>query len=153
MEGVTEKSRIWYIVNVEGVVYRPDDNRYLMIVRGAGEKHLPGVLSFPGGKVEGAYFVQDVLEITVRAEIKEEVCVELDDIAYVESHAFIGNGEPCIDIVFLCRYKEGEARPGDTQEVDSVSWMSYEEILTHENVPAWTKESLKLAEKKRLQIK
>lgn len=154
MEDRTENLPIWYIVNVEGVVYRPEDCRYLMIVRGAGEEYLPGVLSFPGGKVEGAEFVQDVLETTVRREILEEVGVEVhDDVTYVESHSFIGDGEPCVDIVFLCRYKDGEASPGDPEEVDSVIWMSYEEVLDNENAPVWTKESLKLAENKRVELK
>ena len=124
------------------------------MVRGEGEEYLPRVLSFPGGKVEGADFLQDVLEITVRREIKEEVGVEVhDDVTYVESHSFIWDSEPVVDVVFLCKYKEGEAHQGDLEEVDSVIWMSYEEILTHENVPVWTKESLKLAEKKRMQLK
>jgi NADH pyrophosphatase NudC (nudix superfamily) len=145
---------IWYIVNVEGIVYRPEDSLYLMMIRGEGEEVLPGVLSFPGGKVEGAEFVQDVLETTVRREIMEEVCVEVhDDVTYVESHSFVWEGEPVVDVVFLCRYKEGQACPGDPLEVESVVWMSYEEVLEHEKAPEWTKESLRLAEKKRIELK
>ena len=64
---------IWYIVNVEGVIYNQEDKKYLMVVRGAGEEYLPGVLTFPGGKVEGAEFEQDILETTIRREILEEV--------------------------------------------------------------------------------
>lgn len=145
---------IWYIVNVEGVVFRQEDNRYLMLVRGAGEEYLPGVLSFPGGKVEGADFVDNVLEVTVRREILEEVGVIVhDDIVYVESHSFVGDGEPCVDVVFLCRYKDGEAKSGDLDEVDSVIWMSYSDILQNKDAPEWTKQSLKLAEKKRIKLK
>jgi 8-oxo-dGTP diphosphatase len=154
MEKRPLESPIWYIVNVEGVVFRPADNRYLMIVRGAGEDYLPGALSFPGGKVEGAGFEDDVLESTVRREIREEVGLEIhDDITYVESHSFVGDGEPCVDVVFLCRYMGGEAHPGDPEEVESVIWMIYEEILEHPDVPEWTKKSLKLAEKKRTKLK
>jgi len=54
--------------------------------------------------------VQDVLEITIRREIMEEVGVEVhDDVNYVESHSFVADGEPYVDIVFLCRHKDGEA--------------------------------------------
>lgn len=145
---------IWYIVNVEGVVYRKEDNRYLMMVRGEGEEYLPGALSFPGGKVEGAEFVDNVLEATVRREILEEVGVEVhDDITYVESHSFVGDGEPCVDVVFLCRYKDGEALPGDPEEVESVAWMRYDEVLQNPDAPEWTKQSLKLAEAKRVILK
>ena len=145
---------IGYVVNVEGVVYRPEDNRYLMMVRGAGEEYLPGVLSFPGGKVEDTESVQDVLETTVRREILEEVGIEVhDDVTYVESHSFIWDGEPVVDVVFLCRYRGGEAFPCDLEEVDSVIWLSYEEIMDHDDTPVWTKDSLRLAEKKRKKLK
>ena len=154
MENTPNNRQAWYIVNVEGVVYRPEDNRYLMMVRGAGEEYLPGILSFPGGKVEGTESIQDVLESTVRREILEEVNVEVhDDVTYVESHSFVWENEPVVDVVLLCRYKEGQASPGDPLEVESVEWMRYEEILDHEKVPRWTKESLRLAEKKRIKLK
>ena len=150
----SDNHSIWYIVNVEGIVYRPEDSLYLMLVRGQGEEVLPGILSFPGGKVEGAEFDQDVLEITVRREIMEEVCVEVYyDVTYVESHSFVWDCEPVVDVVFLCRYKSGQACPGDPGEVESVVWMSYESILADDNVPDWTKESLRLAEKKRIELK
>lgn len=151
MEKIPASPEIWYIVNVEGVVFRSEDDRYLMMVRGAGEEYLPGALSFPGGKVEGAGLVDDILEATVRREVQEEVGVEVhDDITYVESHSFVGDGEPCVDVVFLCRYKYGEARTGDPGEVGSVHWMTYKEIMEHPDTPEWTKQSLKLAEKKRI---
>lgn len=144
---------VWYIVNIEGVVYRSNDSRYLMMVRGAAEEYLSGALSFPGGKVEGAKYVQDVLEETVRREIREEVGVEVhDDMTYVESHSFIGDGEPCVDVVFLCRYKKGKARPGNPDEVESVVWMSYEDVINHVDAPDWTKESLRLANEKRKEL-
>jgi 8-oxo-dGTP diphosphatase len=154
MEDRPVNSPIWYIVNVEGIVFCQKDNQYLMLVRGAGEEYLPGILSFPGGKVEGAEFVDNILEDTVRREIFEEVGVEIhDDITYVESHSFVGDGEPVVDVVFLCRYKEGEAMSGDIDEVESVIWMGYDEILLNKAVPQWTKQSLKLAEKKRIKLK
>ena len=151
MENKPVNSPIWYIVNVEGVILRPVDNCYLMMVRGAGEDYLPGILTFPGGKVEGANFMDNVLEDTLRREIREEVGVEVyDDMVYVESHSFIGDGEPCVDVVFLCRYKKGDAVIGDPGEVDSVHWMTFEDIIQHPDTPTWTKQSIKLAEKKRI---
>jgi hypothetical protein len=49
---------------------------------------------------------------------------------YVESHAFVGDGEPVVDIVFLCRYLSGEAVPGNPDETQSVHWMSVDEIAS-----------------------
>lgn len=65
-----------YIVNVEEAILK--DGRYLMVVRGEAETHARGALTFPGGKVEAAGDFQDVLEGTLRREIREEVGVEVD---------------------------------------------------------------------------
>ena len=63
-----------FVVNVEGAIER--NGRYLMIVRGPGESHAPGALSFPGGKVEPTDEAENELESTLRREISEEVGVE-----------------------------------------------------------------------------
>jgi 8-oxo-dGTP pyrophosphatase MutT (NUDIX family) len=114
---------IWYIVNIEGVVIRSTDGRYLMVVRDAGESYMPGELAFPGGKVEGAGNEDNVLEETLRREIREETGVEVaDEMVYVESHSFVAEGDPVVDVVFLCRYQSGEAIVGDPDEVAAVRW-------------------------------
>ncbi|HEV2108156.1 MAG TPA: NUDIX domain-containing protein [Thermomicrobiales bacterium] len=85
----------------------PDDRP----LRGQGTR--AGTLSVPGGKVEDAGVAADVLEATLRREIAEEVGIQVEDeLAYVESKSFVAdNGDPCVDIVFLCRYRDGEAAP------------------------------------------
>ncbi len=143
---------IWYIVNVEGVVVRSTDGRYLMITRGAGESYLPGVLTLPGGKVEDAGSADAILEETLRREIREEVSVEVcDEMVYVESKSFVAEGDPVVDVVFLCRYHSGEAGVGDPDEVAAVHWMTADEIIQHPKTPLWTRQSIKLAEKKRIE--
>jgi 8-oxo-dGTP pyrophosphatase MutT (NUDIX family) len=142
---------IWYIVNVEGVVVRSADGRYLMAVRGAGESYLPGVLSLPGGKVEDAGNADAILEETLRREIREEVGVELhDEMVYVESKSFVAEGDSVVDVVFLCRYHSGEAVVGDPDEVAAVHWMTADEIIRHPETPPWTRQSIELAEQKRI---
>lgn len=66
------------IVNVEAAIVR--DGRYLMIVWGEEESHAPGTLSIPGGKVEDAGLIGNVLEETLRREI---------GLIYIESKPFI----------------------------------------------------------------
>ncbi len=68
-------SRLLYIVNVEAFVY--DNGRYLMIVRGLDEDIQPGTLTPPGGKVEDVVDAPDVLEATLRREVREETGVEV----------------------------------------------------------------------------
>jgi 8-oxo-dGTP diphosphatase len=136
-----------YIVNVEGAVVK--DGRYLMVVRGEQE-YAPGGLNFPGGKVEGVSSLDDVLEETLRREIAEEVGLEVhDEMAYVRSSAFVAEGDPVVDVVFLCRHKAGTAVAADPVEVAAVRWMTAAEAIAHPETPPWAKLSLELAERVR----
>lgn len=141
-------SVIHYIVNVEGAVVR--EGRYLLVTRGAGEDHAAGLLSLVGGKVENASAVPNILELTLCREIREEVCIEVDDLVYVHSSAFIGSDQqPVVDVVFLCHYAAGEPRIVDRAEVEAIFWMTANEILTSPDIPGWTRESIRRAEKMR----
>lgn len=139
----------WYIVNVEGAVVK--DGRYLMVVRGEQE-YAPGGINFPGGKVEGAGTADNVLEDTLRREILEEVGLEVhDEMVYVRSSAFVAEGDPVVDVVFLCHWASGEAVAADPAEVASVRWMTAAEAIAHPETPSWTRHSLRLAEQKRIE--
>jgi 8-oxo-dGTP pyrophosphatase MutT (NUDIX family) len=138
-----------YIVNVEGAIFK--DGQYLMIVRGE-EEYAPGGLTLPGGKVEGAGRADDVLEETLRREIAEEVGLEVhDEMAYVRSSAFVAEGHPVVDVVFLCRYRSGTAVAADPGEVAAVRWAALPEAIAHPETAPWTRLSLELAEKIRLE--
>jgi 8-oxo-dGTP diphosphatase len=139
-------STIWYIVNVEAVVMRGDS--YLMIERSEKEQHAPGILSFPGGKVENAGVCSHILEATLRREVLEETGILIQEqVHYLESKSFLFNdGLPVVDIVFLCEYASGEAAVTDPDEVAGVHWMTAAEILTHPKSPPWMPASLELAE-------
>lgn len=138
-----------YIVNVEGAIVK--DGRYLMVVR-AEEEYAPGGLSFPGGKVEGDGSADDILEQTLRREIAEEVGLEVHaEMAYLRSSAFVAEGDPVVDLVFLCRWKSGEAAAADPAEVAAVRWMTAAEAIAHPEVPPWTGRCLELAEQVRLE--
>ena len=138
-----------YIVNVEGAIVK--DGRYLLVVRGT-EEYAPGGLCYPGGKVEGASSAGDVLEATLRREIAEEVGLEVhDEMVYLRSSAFLAEGEPVVDVVFLCRWQSGEAVAADPAEVLAVRWMTAAEAIAHPKTPPWTRLALELAEQARLE--
>ncbi len=138
-----------YIVNVEGAIVK--DGRYLMVVRGE-EEYAPGGLNFPGGKVEEAGSSDDVLEETLRREIAEEVGLEVHaEMAYVRSSVFLAEGDRVVDVVFLCRWQSGEAVAADPAEVAAVHWMTATEAIAHPETPPWTRLSLELAERVRLE--
>jgi len=139
----------WYIVNVEGAVVK--DGQYVMVVRGE-EEYAPGGLNFPGGKVERAGTLDDILEETLRREIAEEVGLEVEEeMIYVRSSAFVAEGDPVVDVVFLCRWKAGEAIVADAAEVAAVHWMTAAEAIAHPETPPWTRLTLQLAEERRIE--
>lgn len=141
-----------YIVNVEGAIYKGE--KWLIIKRSEKEEHAPGLLSLVGGKVEVNEAQDDILENTLRREIREEVGIEVsDEMHYLESKIFLASdGQLVVDPVFVCKYESGEARPVDRDEVGEVYWMTCEEVLEDENAPIWLKESVKKAEDVRLKL-
>ncbi|AKI97174.1 NUDIX hydrolase [Kosmotoga pacifica] len=141
-----------YIVNVEAAIYKED--KWLLVKRSKKEEHAPGAISLVGGKVEVNEALPNILEETLKREIMEEVGIEVyDDIQYVESKSFFTDkGEPVVDIVFLCRYKSGKPHCVNKDEVAEVFWLAAQEILEDVNTPIWVKQSLRIAEKMRLNL-
>ena len=133
------------IVNVEVVVVR--DGRYLLGIRSEAEEYGAGWLTLPGGKLEAHSEFQNALEVTAQRELKEEVDLDvaLDDLHYVESHTFFIEDTPVLDVVMVTANAHGEPRPVDDQELQSVAWLTEDEIEAHPDVPAWTRTSLSMA--------
>lgn len=140
-----------YVVNVEAAVYR--DGEYLLAERSAEENHAAGLLSLVGGKVEGVENAPTVLEDTVRRELREEVGVEVRDPEYVTSAAFVSDGgASVVNVVFLCRYDAGEARPREPEEVAAVHWLSPDAVADHPDAPAFTVEYVDRVEERRQEL-
>lgn len=134
-----------YVVNVDGAVVR--DGEYLLIERGADEEHAAGILGFPGGKVEQPPGGERTIRETARRELFEEVGVEVGSVEYVTSSTFeADDGTPCINVVTLCEYVDGEAHPKATDEVAAVHWLSPAEIRVHDDVPGFMVEYLDAVE-------
>lgn len=141
---------MYYIVNVEAAIYK--GNQWLIIKRSEKEEHAPGILSLVGGKVETDSVTSNILEETLRREIREEVGIEVtNDLCYLESKLFYATtGEPVVDMVFLCEYQSGEINI-NPEEVSEAYWMSYPKILSCTDSPEWLIESIKKAEKARME--
>ena len=141
-------SLVYHIVNVEGAIVH--EGRYLLVIRGPGETHAAGMLSLVGGKVDDAGETVNILEETLHREILEEVGIEVSDMIYVHSTAFVdGANFPVIDVVFLCRWMAGEPTIVDSQEVADIRWLTANEVLTNPDTPDWTRNSVRRAEKMR----
>lgn len=139
-----------YIVNIEAAIRR--DDCYLVVIRGDGEAHAAGTLSLVGGTSEPSDEQFDggmnLLETTLKREIREEVNVEVDNLRYVYSIYFeTGQGEPVIDIVYVCDWVSGDPRITDPDEVGEILWLTAQEIYDHAKCPPWTRRSIELTEK------
>ncbi|QNG61324.1 NUDIX hydrolase [Metabacillus idriensis] len=139
-----------FVVNVEGAIFKHD--RWLIIERSMEEEHAAGQLSLVGGKVEYEGASSSILERTVKREIDEEVGISVkEDIFYVHSTSFVSDeGVHVIDVVFLCEYESGTPYAKSEDEVSSVAWMTYDEILLHPNAPIWLKNSIRLSHSMKL---
>jgi 8-oxo-dGTP diphosphatase len=135
-----------FIVNVEGAIFR--DNKWLIIERSKKEEHAGGLLSLVGGKVELEGNSSDILERTLKREINEEVDVKVkEQLKYVHSTSFVADsGENVVDIVFLCEYESGKEIAKSPDEVESVNWMTAQQVYEHPNAPDYLKESIKRAD-------
>lgn len=138
-----------FVVNVQCAVVR--DGRYLMIIRGDGVGHAPGVLAFPGGQTETGDGPFEVLETTAMREVLEETGVRVSrDLQYVRSGTFeIAGFGHVVDVLFLGEYESGEPTITDTLEVADIQWMTAEEILEHSKTPPWLKVSVEQVESAR----
>lgn len=141
----------FYVVAVEAAVYHR--GRYLIIQRAANETHAPGLLGFPGGKVQGEFDAQGILETTAAREVLEETGIRIDErMTYMGSSVFVGDdGKPMISVLFLCRHKSGDPCAADLEEVSSAAWMTPEEVMAHPAAPSWLKTSLMQVETHRRQ--
>jgi 8-oxo-dGTP diphosphatase len=142
------ESRLEYVVNVEAAIYR--DGEYLLAQRAEQEDHAAGTWSLVGGKVEGVAEANDVLERTVRREVREEVGVELGATQYVESTAFVADGgSHVVNVVFLCEHESGTPEVREPEELAAVEWVDPDAVSDREDVPGFTEAYVAAAERER----
>lgn len=135
-----------FYINIEGAVFKND--KWLLIRRSTKEEHAGGELSLVGGTVDNEGNSNDILERTLRRELFEEVGVEVKDlIQYVRNTSFVlASGKEVVDIVFLCEFDKGEPYVKSPDEVESVHWMTTDEIVNHQEVQFYLRDNILAAE-------
>ena len=138
-----DDDREMFVVNTQCAVLRGD--RILMIVRGEEVRHAPGVLAFPGGKVEIEDGPADILETTVRREVLEETGITVSsELEYVRSVSFsMNDGTPVVDVLFTGEYIAGDPKISDPGEVAEILWMTADEILA-DDIRPWLRDAINL---------
>lgn len=113
------------------------DGKYLITRRAPNKKRFPGRWTVPGGKMETndylvlpkdtQFYWYNVLERTLRREVKEEVGIDIDNIEYVTSLATVhDDSSPSLVISCVADYVSGEVRL-QPEESDDFAWVSLEE--------------------------
>ena len=135
-----------FIVNTEAAIYR--DGLYLLCRRSEKEEHAPGGLGLVGGKVELEGATSDILERTIAREVEEEVGLVIEGRPrYVHSTSFLTDqGEPVVNVIFLCEEFSGEPYAVSADEVAAVYWMTPEEVYDHPEAADYLKEYVQKAE-------
>ena len=113
------------------------NNKFLIIRRSPNKKRFPGMWTVPGGKMETSDYLKlpkdtefywyNVLERTLKREIKEEVGIEVDNVEYVTSLATVHeDGSPSLVISCMADYVSGEINL-QKEETYDFAWVSLEE--------------------------
>ncbi|MBI4039962.1 NUDIX domain-containing protein [Candidatus Daviesbacteria bacterium] len=134
------------------------DNKYLIIQRSKDKKRFPDMWTVPGGKLETSDYTSlpkdtkeywyNVLEKTLRREVKEETGLEITNIEYVTSLATVhGDGNPSLVISCLADYDSGEVKL-QAEEAQGYQWVSLAEAKSYDLIDGIYDE-LVMAESKR----
>lgn len=95
------------------------DDKYLILQRSLEKKRFPGRWTVPGGHLESRDFIgtaketkdywYNVLEKTLRREVREEAGLEISEIEYVTSLATVhDDGALSLVISCLAKFESGE---------------------------------------------
>lgn len=134
-----------FAINTEAAIYK--DGKWLVGVRSQQESEGAGLLAFVGGTVEHSDSLTDILENAVIREVQEEIGVKVKVLDFVNSSSFVSKkGNPVINIVLLCEIIEGEPKIMTEDEMDSLLWLTTEEIINYANSPKWLWASLHKAD-------
>jgi 8-oxo-dGTP diphosphatase len=129
------KNQYLHEVAITAIVVR--DGKYLITRRATSKKRFPGMWTVPGGKMETDDYLKlpkdtehywyNVLEQTLRREVKEEVGIKIDNIAYVTSLATVhADGSPSLVISCMADYVSGKIKL-QPEENDEFAWVSLKE--------------------------
>ncbi len=150
-----ENNKYLHEVAITAIVVK--DGKYLITRRTLDKKKFPGMWTVPGGRIEVDDYLKlhkgtehhwyNVLEQTLRREVREETGLEIDNIEYVTSIAILGkDGIPTLIISCVADYASGKISI-QKEECDKYAWVSLEESKEYDLIEG-IYEELVMTEKK-----
>jgi len=133
------KNEFLHEVAITAIIVK--DGEYLITKRTADRKRFPDMWTVPGGRMEVDDYLKlpkdtkhhwyNVLERTLRREVKEEVGLDIDNIEYVTSIAMLHGDTPSLIISCVADYVSGEVTLQE-EESDKYEWVSLEEAKNYD---------------------
>lgn len=128
-----------HLITVTGIIIK--DGKYLITKRSENEKAFPGQWTVPGGKLEPEDYLErdkdtsehwyNVFEHLLRREVKEEVDLEITNIRYLTSIAFIRpDNVPTIIVSLYSDYADGEIKL--CEDMTDHAWVTLEEAKDYD---------------------
>lgn len=134
-------------IAITGIIYN-DEGKYLVTKRSLEKKAFPGMWTVPGGGINVDDYVNlppthaagqwyNVVEMTLRREILEEVNVEIEKPEYLLDLTFIRpDNVPVLVLSYLCKYKSGEVKvDGDGGDTIDFAWATLDELKSYDLIP------------------
>jgi len=151
-----ENNQYLHEVAITAIIVK--DGKYLITRRSQNKKRFPGMWTVPGGKMETNDYLKlpkdtehywyNVLERTLRREVREEVGIDIDNIEYVTSLATVhSDGSPSLVISCLAEYVKGNVEL-KKDESDQYAWVNLKEAKNYQLLDGIYDE-LVMAEKQR----
>ncbi|MBI1960666.1 MAG: NUDIX domain-containing protein [Candidatus Liptonbacteria bacterium] len=130
-----------YEIAITAIIVK--DGKYLLTRRSPNKKKWPGMWTVPGGKLEPSDYADlpkntvnawyNVLEKTVRREVREEVGLEIENIDYLTSiiAEYPGASHNSLIISLLADHRGGEVVL-QKEEADQYAWVSVAEAKEYQ---------------------
>ncbi|MDP3953922.1 MAG: NUDIX domain-containing protein [bacterium] len=118
------------------------DGHYLITKRSPNKKRFPNMWTVPGGKLETKDYLAlpkdtkdywyNVLERTLKREVKEEVGINIENVEYLTSLATVhADGSPSLVISCVANYKSGKIKL-QKDESDDFTWATLKEAKKYD---------------------
>jgi 8-oxo-dGTP diphosphatase len=137
-----------YAVTVCVLIHHGDS--WLLVVRAPGVAYAPNMIGMIGGHVDLTRPLADVLEVTARREVAEEVGLDLSQVTlrYLESEFFVTDaGERQITVTFTAQAPPGsEPYVNAPDELAEVGWWTLRDLEADPRCPPWLPDLLRRAD-------